>query len=79
MEADAYFCFSYFLSSMKENYVKGYKGVISDLEIVKKISKIGDKELVAHFDKNNVQFFHFGFRWIFCLMLREFPITLAIK
>jgi hypothetical protein len=79
MEADAYFCFTYFLSSMKENYVKGYKGVINDLEVVKKIVQIGDKELETHFAQNNVQFFHFGFRWIFCLLLREFPITLSIK
>jgi hypothetical protein len=64
---------------MKENYVKGYKGVIEDLLVVQRIVKIGDKELDNHFTRNNVQFFHFGFRWIFCLLLREFPINLSIK
>lgn len=78
-EADCYYCFTNLLSSMKENYVKGYKGVISSLEVVKKIVKKGDKELFKHLSDNDVQFFHFGFRWIFCLLLREFPVQLSIK
>ena len=64
---------------MKENYVKGYNGVISNLEVVKTVVKQGDKELFEHLSKNHVQFFHFGFRWVFCLLLREFPLDLSIK
>ena len=64
---------------MKENYVRGYKGVISTLEVVKKIVQKGDKELFGHLQRNEVRFFHFGFRWIFCLLLREFPVQLSIK
>lgn len=64
---------------MKENYVKGYNGVISNLEVVKRVLAQGDKELSNHFKQNNVQLFHFGFKWVFCLLLREFPLNLSIK
>jgi hypothetical protein len=64
---------------MKENYVKGYNGVIQNLNVVKRVVQQGDKELLEHLEKNNVQFFHFGFRWVFCLLLREFPLDLSIK
>ena len=64
---------------MKENYVKGYNGVMSNLKVIEKVVQQGDKELSQHFTTNNVQYFHFGFKWVFCLLLREFPLNLSIK
>ena len=78
-EADAFFCFSLFLSLMKENYLKGFEGVKENLKTVYNLLKIADKDLAVHFEKNNIEIFHFGFRWIFCLLLREFPIHLSLK
>lgn len=59
--------------------MKGYNGVIANLEVVKTVVKQGDKDLFEHLKANHVQFFHFGFRWVFCLLLREFPLDLSIK
>lgn len=78
-EADAFFCFSLFLSSMKENYLKDFKGVKENLKRVWKLLKIADKNLALHLENNNIEIYHFGFRWIFCLLLREFPIHLSLK
>lgn len=64
---------------MKENYVKGYNGVVENLEVIKKVVERGDSELFKHLNNNNVKFFQFGFRWVFCLLLREFRLELAIK
>jgi len=78
-EADAFHCFSLFLSTMKQNYIKGFDGVHENLKKAKDLLMKSDKELYAHFEENDIEVFHFGFRWSFCLLLRELPINLAIK
>ena len=64
---------------MKENYFEGFNGVKSNLEDVEKMVEQGDKELSQHFKDNNVQYSHFGFKWVFCLLLQVFPLHLSIK
>ena len=78
-EADAFHCFSLFLSNIKRNYIKGFDGVNENLENLKELIHKSDKELYRHFEENDIEVFHFGFRWCFCLLLREFPLNLAIK
>lgn len=78
-EADAFHCFSLFLSNMKQNYIKGFDGVNENLKKVRELLIKGDKELYTHLEENDIEVFHFGFRWCFCLLLREFPINLSIK
>lgn len=78
-EADAFHCFSLFLSNIKRNYIKGFDGVNENLQNLKDLVYKSDKELYRHFEENEIEIFHFGFRWCFCLLLREFPLNLAIK
>ena len=61
-EADAFHCFSLFLSTMKQNYVKGFDGVHENLKKVKELLTRSDKDLAAHLDDNDIEVFHFGFR-----------------
>jgi len=78
-EADAFHCFCLFLSTMKQNYIKGFDGVNENLKKVKELLTKSDKELYDHFYDNEIEVFHFGFRWCFCLLLRDMPINIAIK
>ena len=78
-EADAYNCFALLLSGMKANYVKGFEGVTESLKKMHLLISKADKELSSHLEKNEVEIFHFCFRWVFCLMLREVPLNLSIK
>lgn len=78
-EADAYHCFSLLLSGMKANYVKGFEGVTESLKKMKLLISKADKDLFIHLEKNEVEIFHFCFRWLFCLLLREVPLPLAVK
>ncbi len=78
-EADTFHCFSLFLSSMKENYLSGFEGVNINLSKIDKLLEKSDKNLHSFLQKNGVEIYHFGFRWVFCLLLREFPIHLSIK
>ena len=63
---------------MKQNYLKGFDGVMSLLSKLQRLVQRCDKELTELLEANEIQFFHFAFRWLFCLLLREFPADLAI-
>ncbi len=78
-EADSYHCFELFLSTMKSNYIQGFDGINQNLERLTKMMQKCNKKLMDHFEKNHLEIFHFAFRWILCLLFREFPINLAIK
>lgn len=78
-EADAFFCFSLFLAQTKQNYLKGFDGVKELLKKLQSLLSRCDKELIDLLESNEIQVFHFGFRWIFCLLLRELPVSLSIK
>ena len=64
---------------MKQNYLKGFDGVTELLKKFRNLIIKCDKELVDQLEENDIQVFHFGFRWIFCLLLREMPMLLSIK
>lgn len=38
-----------------------------------------DRKLYDHFEQNGLELLSFAFRWVFCLLLREFPMHLSIK
>lgn len=78
-EADAFHCFSLFLSGMKQNYIKGFFGVNENLKKLNALINKCDKPLQKHFKDNETEIFHFSFRWCLCLLLREFPLNLSIK
>jgi hypothetical protein len=64
---------------MKENYLKGFDGATDLLKKFRTLIEKCDKDLISLLEQNDIQIFHFGFRWIFCLLLREFPVFLSIK
>lgn len=64
---------------MKQNFLKGFDGVNELLKKFRSIIEMADAELLKQMEDNDIQMFHFGFRWILCLMLREFPVQLSIK
>ena len=79
VETESYYCYTNFIERIKRNYVKGFAGVYEQLKHISNLIKIIDPELFAHFRDNNIKIFHFAFRWLFCLLAREFPIYLSIK
>jgi hypothetical protein len=64
---------------MKKNYLKGFDGIHEKLEHLTELLEKCDSKLYEVFCKFEIDLFHFCFRWIFCLLLREFPICMAIK
>ena len=78
-EADTYYSLSLLLLTMKANYLKGFQGVHENLRKLDLLLKKSDINLYNHLKNNDVEVYHFGFRWCFCLLMREFPIELSIK
>lgn len=64
---------------MKQNYLKGFDGVNELLKRFRTLIEMCDSELLRQLEANEIQLIHFAFRWILCLLLREFPINLAIR
>ena len=79
IEADCFYCFSDLMVNLKQNYISEFVGIKENFEYLKKYLKILDKKLFLHFERNDIEIFHFAFKWNFCLLLREFEIKLSIK
>lgn len=78
-EADSYHCLLQFMSELKFNYMENFKGIRENFDLIEGKIKALDPELYQHFQKKEIIMLHFGFRWSFCLLLREFPIYISIK
>ncbi|CAD2102357.1 TBC domain protein, putative [Plasmodium vinckei brucechwatti] len=79
VESDLYFCLSKLLEQIQDNYTFGQPGIQRAIIKVKEIVKRVDKSLFNHIYDNNIDFIQFSFRWVNCLLLREFPIDIAIR
>lgn len=73
VEADTFYCFELFLISLKQNYTSNFEGVYKNLEIIISLIQKMDTHLYEHLKKNQIDLTVFLFRWVFCLLFREFP------
>ncbi|CAC9699095.1 TBC domain protein, putative [Plasmodium sp. DRC-Itaito] len=79
VEADLYFCLSKLLEQIQDNYTFGQPGIQRAIIKVKEIVKRIDNSLFNHIYNNNIDFIQFSFRWVNCLLLREFPINISVR
>jgi len=79
LEADIYWCLSKILDGILDNYTFSQSGTQKTLNKIKDITKKIDIELFQHFEENQIDFSYFSFRWIFCLLIREFPLKVGLR
>jgi len=79
LEADIYWCLSKILDGILDNYTFSQSGTQRTLNKIKDITKKIDIELFQHFEENQIDFSYFSFRWIFCLLVREFPLKVGLR
>ncbi|GAW82090.1 TBC domain protein [Plasmodium gonderi] len=79
VESDLYFCLSKLLEQIQDNYTFGQPGIQRAIIKVKEIVKRIDNSLFNHIYENNIDFIQFSFRWVNCLLLREFPINISVR
>jgi hypothetical protein len=79
VEADTYWCLTKMVEPIIENYTTSQPLVTKSLSRIEEVVKRLDAELLDHFAKENVIISQFAFRWLFCLLIREFPLHLALR
>ena len=79
LEADVYWCMSKILDGILDNYTLSQIGSQKSLIRIKEITKKIDAELYNHLENKEVDFSFFSLRWIFCLLVREFPLRVGMR
>lgn len=79
VEAGAYWCLTKFLSDIQDHYTTGQPGIQQMILKLKEIVHRIDEKLYAHLEQQGLDFLQFSFRWMNCLLLREFPFHCVIR
>jgi hypothetical protein len=79
VEAGAYWCLSKVLSDIQDHYTAGQPGIQQMVLRLKEIVKRIDEALYLHLEQQGLEFLQFSFRWMNCLLLREFPMPCVIR
>lgn len=80
LEADIYWCLCKILDGILDNYtLSPTGGTHKTLNNIKEITKKIDCDLANHLEQNEVNFTIFSIRWIFCLLIREFPLKVGMR
>lgn len=79
VEADSFWCFSRFLDCFQDFYTKEQPGLYRMIEQLQMLMKKTDGELCSHLENENIQFNVFAFRWMNCLLVREFRIDQLLR
>lgn len=79
VEADAFWCLTRLLEQITDNYIHGQPGILKQVKILSQLIKRIDTDLYNHFQKEHVEFIQFAFRWMNCLLMREFQMNAVIR
>lgn len=78
-EADSFWCFSKLLDSLQDNYTYNQAGITRQMARLREIISRIYPQLQFHLDKEGVSMMQFAFRWMNCLLVREFPLCMVIR
>lgn len=79
VEAMCYWCLSKLIERIQDNYTYGQPGIIKQLEEMSSIIERADNTLYKHLASEQLEFLQFGFRWMNCLLIREFELHQVIR
>eukprot|EP00921_Rhytidocystis_pertsovi_P016086 GHVQ01025412.1.p1 GENE.GHVQ01025412.1~~GHVQ01025412.1.p1 ORF type:complete len:355 (-),score=45.21 GHVQ01025412.1:299-1363(-) len=79
VEADSYWCLSKVLGHIQDHYTFGQPGIQRLIVKLRDIVKRVDEPLYAHLETQGLDFLQFSFRWMNCLLMREFPMCCVIR
>lgn len=79
MEADVYWCLSNILAGIQDHYTADQPGVQRMVMRLEELVRRIDANLCHHFESVGIQFMQFAFKWMNCLLLREFNLRCVIR
>ncbi|KAI0219192.1 GTPase-activating protein [Massospora cicadina] len=79
IEADTFWCFSKLLDGIQDNYTSGQRGIQRQLGLMKYLIGRIDAQLAAHIVREDLHYVQFAFRWMNCLLMREFSFSHILR
>jgi len=79
IEADSFWCLSRLLDGIQDNYISAQPGIHRSVKRMQELVGRIDPTLTAHLEEQNVEFMHFAFRWMNCLLMREISVQNTIR
>jgi hypothetical protein len=79
IEADCFWCFSKLLDGLQDLYTKDQPGLYKMLDALASVVDRVDPRLGAWIHSEEIQYQEFAFRWMNCLLVREFSVGLVFR
>ena len=79
IEADCFWCFSKLLDGLQDMYTKDQPGLYKMLEKLQNVVERTLPDLAQHIIDEDIQYQEFAFRWINCLLVREFSMEITFR
>jgi hypothetical protein len=79
VEADVYGCLTNLLAGIQDHYTADQPGVQRMVMRVEELVRRIDVDLCKHLAAEGVQFLQFAFKWMNCLLLREFSLPCVVR
>ena len=79
VEADVYWCLTNILAGIQDHYTADQPGVQRMVMRLEELVNRIDADLCAHLRDVGIQFMQFAFKWMNCLLLREFNLRCVIR
>jgi len=79
VEADVYWCLTNVLAGIQDHYTADQPGVQRMVMRLQELVNRIDSDLYNHIHSVGIQFMQFAFKWMNCLLLREFNLKCVIR
>jgi len=79
VEADVYWCLTNILAGIQDHYTADQPGIQRMVMRLQELINRIETDLFNHIQSVGIQFMQFAFKWMNCLLLREFNLKCAIR
>jgi hypothetical protein len=79
IEADCYWCLTKLLAGIQDHYTCDQPGVQRMIRRLEGLVQRIDEDLCKYLHGKEIQFLQFAFKWMNCLLLREFNLKCVIR
>lgn len=79
VEADTYWCLTNLLAGIQDHYTSDQPGMQRMVMHLEELVNRIDADLAAHLRNTGIEFMQFAFKWMNCLLLREFRLVCVMR
>ncbi|XP_056628540.1 TBC1 domain family member 22B isoform X1 [Triplophysa dalaica] len=79
IEADSFWCMSKLLDGIQDNYTFAQPGIQIKVKALEELVSRIDEDVHVHFQRCEVEYLQFAFRWMNNLLMRELPLRCTIR